>query len=565
MSDSLTPLNQVIKIELHAPPPKGKTGLADMVTELKNLEAYIERINSKLTGGFKVPAGMSRSLDELKALFNRKLPTGHIGADALAKALGMDEQTIRMVMLGAKKELDKLPQYLSKTMEFKSAPGAAIGLHKAFQIELAEMKKSYSKFWRNLGTEATPGVSEVGVKSAAIHAQVHGQVSLVIPSAQIQASVSGPIAVTVPGPAVNGNGNGGSSHGQKKKEPLTSASYGGGEEPLERDAASMAQLERQAAAALRQIPRQGVNPILPPAPPKKTGGVPASPSVGQPGEYARQRVENLIEQRVQETITRSDALGNIVSETWDSVEQAIVRRVKKTSTGSSPVEKFRMRRALEEEAFRKGKAGLAKGDFLGLAQLQESTATIFKTKVLTPDLVAALGPAQSGRLQTLLNARADTLKTAGAQSRVQHREAIDAEIQAAADQIIKDQTNALRIENKRAAAEVNRRRKELKDIHRDTDVFRSGRGPFFAEMALAEEHRAQRLETAIRMNPLASAEKRGDLHDSLLNARQNVATFSRMGGMPPLVPEVKPSGERARLMSALSCDETPFHPVCFHR
>lgn len=517
------PTRQEIRLEITTPKKVGG-GLAELIGQLEKVESYISRINQKMTGGMKISPELSRSYAQLKKeieAFASKNPVkGAYSTDALAKALGLDPGMLATRVDQLRKLKEGLKEYRSQEREFTSVRSAVSGIHRALQLEVADIRKGGGGGLDRLLTPTVAHVNGIAVKGAETNAKVEGQIPLVIPATQVQASVSGPISLTIPGSQVAGNGvvagNAVSRGPDGRFLPMPGASPSG------------------TSATITRKKKSKAGPLdVPP----------------QTGEFGRVRVES--NDLVRETITRADALGQTISETWDNVEQAIVKTVKRRTTGAAPLEQFRTRRKLEEETFKQQRALLKDGDFFGLAKLQEKQASQIQN-LLTTDLKSALGDKRSQQLQKVLDAQADTLRAQARESKERGRNTIQKQANKNFEAQKREQEKEVRFEEQDAARRLKNQRKRLENKHRDTDAYRHGNGPFFDEMAAAEDARAKRLEKSLQKNRLIHPRSRTRLEGAIEESRLNSEMFRGMARTPPPEPGgPKPSGEYARFLNAL--------------
>lgn len=523
-------IQQGIKLSVETPKAVGG-GLAELIQQLERVDRYIARINAELNG--MSAAGPARTKKELESVIKGLQAKGTgLGVKELAKGLGHDVDTVERYLARMGKAVKG---YQSTMQTFRTAPTAAEAFAK-FEAQQQRLVRKVS-----LGTMLTPTASTVAaagpvtVAGGTVAASVQGQIPLLIPAAQVQASVVGTVTVPVAGGGGGGGGGKGSTKGSTK-------------------GATKGATKNTAAGSLIPVARQA-------------------------GEFERVRTET--EDALQEVIHQATATGEMVASTYDSVE-GWLKTVRKTKTGRQPLDLFRERRKLEQASFAAGKAGLKDGDYFGLARLQEKQAAQLRAMV-DPTLAGALGPERAAEVKRLLHAQADVLETQAKQSQARGRARLQAQVDKNFAQRKKDQSAELGLQRELEGKRVVRESRLLQARHGATDVYRSGYGPYYSEMAAVEQRRIDALESALRSNPLASRRQRLKTEAAIEDARSKMQEYgAKAPGLPPVIgpdgralipakpgaappvmkpdPSPKPTGEWARLWSGL---RSGFSPVGF--
>jgi len=493
-------LTQAIKLTVETAKPTGG-GLAETIQQLDRIDAIVQKLHAHMNG-LGVAPGAVRSVKELEGSIKALQAKGGLGLTPgdLSKGLGLEVAQFEKFVARYKKSLDYVNQ------QFRSAPAAARAVAQ-YERQAASGRRAV------LGSLLTPATGSVSAL------KVEGSVALAIPAAQVQASVVGPITLAIPGGQITAGG-------------------------LPRDPATG-----------RILPGGGGGG----GGGKRGGGKGALSVPGQAGEFLRVRTET--EDALREVVTQANAMGELIATTHDSVE-GIIKTVTRSRTGNAPVDIYRAKRRLEEEAFKASKAAVG-GDFLGLATLQEKQASQLKA-LLTKDLADTLGPKKAAQVQELLTAQSTTLEAQAAASRASHA----AQLKAAAErELVQKQREAraeVELERELAAKAVRVGRTNLQRTYSDT--YRTGRGGFFTEMSKLEEERALRLTRALN-NPLVGKRQMQSVGADIAQARANAAMFASMGMLPPkysgatppVIKDLAPTGETARFMSGLKA----FTPMGF--
>ncbi|HVM48395.1 MAG TPA: phage tail tape measure protein [Candidatus Acidoferrum sp.] len=366
------------------------------------------------------------------------------------------------------------------------------------------------------------------VPGAGVQASVEGPIKLVIPAAQIQASVEGMItaaAATASGGVVR----------DAKTGKFVSTGGGAG-----------------TSTSTRTRTSTGTSKAL--------GGLNVGP---QAGEFERRRIEDARTGRVRETVARRDASGAIVEETWDNAYDAfkVARTTSRSVTGISPLQQFRTIRTLNEEVYRQmvgalpahDKVGRGFGTSLAMTQQANALEGIFTAH---PELAAALGPQQAGKLQAILSAQAATLRArAGAVSEdatQAYVKMLDQAEERRSKRSVSTQEKALRMSGGQAGHAMHMAEGEAKIYELQTpDVYRSGatKAHYFGLKAQGADQAAAIIQSALAANPRASADLRREMTEKMEEHLLNARIFRAAGGVAP---GARPAtGEYGRFLAGL--------------
>lgn len=334
-------LQEKIKFEIDTSAIKANS-LGSFLKELKEVDAAVEQIYTRLGKGPTVGAQWLQSVEQIKTkldkTFKQKGP--YAASDAL-KAIGLDQASINQALVRLNELGGKLTGFRTKTGSFGTVNTAALGVSRVLKAEVEAMNKAISGAQTVIGKAFSgrgPGGGAAVFSGKDFNVKVEGSIPLVIQASQIQARIEGIVQV-------KGSAEGG----------VRSAEGG-----IVRDAQTG-----------RIVSNTGGK--------KKSGGGAQALDIGEvTGETGRVRTERLEDGLVamrQEAITRVNQLGEIITDTHDSVE-GIIKTVTKSATGQSPLARYRQARQILGEQFRAQKALLDPDDTgHGLAALYTKQAS----------------------------------------------------------------------------------------------------------------------------------------------------------------------------------------------
>ncbi len=279
----------------------------------------------------------------------------------------------------------------------------------------------------------------------------------------------------------------------------------------------------------------------------------------QPGEYARHRVENLQSGAIRETISRRDAAGRLVHETWTNLKGEITRRASESTTGESPMQEFnRLRKSLVEK-YNLGVAHLPLDDRiahdLGLSHVLGQHANELENLLSGSGyLQKALGPVQAQNLQAALSERAAVLRAragslaSGAQSALDR--VVERKVQQESKRTVREQGQALAAAGEEAghrAALAGSAATEYKNSNKD--IFRTGavQTRYFGMKATGSEEAARIIEAALAANPNAAPRLRRRMQMRMEEHFADARVFRSTAGGD----DVHPSGEYGRFLAGL--------------
>jgi len=378
-------MQEKIQLTVDSSAIKGNS-LGALLAELRTVDAAIAQIHSRLGKGPNIGAAWLQPVEQIKQKLDRTFKTkGPYGASDVLKAIGLDEASVNQALARLNEMGSKLKGFQTKSGTFSSLNTAANGVSQTLRAEVAALNQAMAGAQTAIGKalrgEGPKGATFSG-KDFAV--KVDGQINLVIPGTQIQASVSGPVTlkVAVEGtPAAAGGAPAGASTG---RSPETGQFTGGGHKS------------------------------------KSKGGAQPLDIASQRGETSRvrtERIENGVVTLRQEAITRVNEMGNVITDTHDSIE-GIIKQVTKSTTANSPLAEYRQARRIMAEQFKQQKAAMV--DTLP-ADLQwrdiyTKQATVLRGmgkaengKYLHPALAGLPEPA-ADQAAALLNATAATLE-----------------------------------------------------------------------------------------------------------------------------------------------------------
>lgn len=351
--------------------------LSSLVAELKSVDALIQEIYGRMGKGPTIGSAWLQPVEQIKQKLDRTFKVkGPYAAGEALKAIGLDEASVNQALARLNQLGRTVRGFQPKTGTFNSLNSAALGISQAFKSEVAALNQAIAGAQTAIGKalrgQGPQGVSFSG-KDFAV--KVDGQIGLVIPAAQVQASVSGPIALKVEGGGSRGEGGGGG-----------------------RDAAT--------------------GQFLPGGGRKKTGGTAQGLEVGvQRNEISRIRMAKIEAGEVtdlREAITRANEAGEIITDVHDSVE-GLIKTVTRSTTGQSPLARYRQARQVMAEEFRAQQAALDPAEPYGLPSLLSKQASALRGmaasddgKFLHPALAGLPAPVAS-QVATVLAASAATL------------------------------------------------------------------------------------------------------------------------------------------------------------
>lgn len=190
---------------------------------------------------------------------------------------------------------------------------------------------------------------------------------------------------------------------------------------------------------------------------KGSGEIMGAPAVPDLGDEVSRRVTRTPDY-TRTVVRQQKSLDRFIETTFDEAKKE-VKEVTTTKKGFSPLQDLTHRQQGLMEQFRAGKAGLRKGDLLGMASLQESMAGELE-KVLTDDLKAAMGPARSKKMEERLRRKAGTLRTQAAAHRKQFETGVAGSM-VSPDQFYRDAKMA----DDARIAEAARQRAHVQNLH----------------------------------------------------------------------------------------------------
>ena len=374
--------------------------LSGLIAELKSVQTHIESVNAALNGmNFTGPARTAKEL-EAALLKIKNLDTGkgsNLKMAPLAKALGADEAQLKNFERFVARQKTAVDGYVKSQQAFRNLP--------TFTRAWAKFEKQTSL---SIGDLLKGGPVKGGTVSAG-SIKVDGQIGLVIPDTQVNASVSGPVTLTIAGDQVRGAATGGNN------TPGTGQFT-----------------EGNTAGKKRKS--------------KKGGGGAAMVIPDDATEGEIRRVITQEGDAIRETVTRINEVGNLVSQTWDNIEQAVIKTVTRKTTGATPLATVRALRAAEAESFKQAKAGLTNDPHgFGLAGLQAKQAAQLRSVLpRNPDkpewrseLETSLGPVAAAAMRSRLEETATTLEAQSAATRFAAEQSRQGEINAQMRNVLK--------------------------------------------------------------------------------------------------------------------------------
>lgn len=384
----MDPIQEAIKFSVDTSAIKANS-LGGLLAELRSIDGAISAIHQKLGRGptinpqfLQTPNLIREKLDKA---FKQK---GPYGATDVFKSLGLDDASVNQALARLDKIGGKLKGFQSSSGSFANMDAARRGSSAVFKAELAALDASVRAHQTAIGKALSGQGGTVTANGKDVAVKVDGQVALVIPGTQIQASVSGPIALQVEGSKfqVSGGVTGGGAAVQAVN-------------PYGRDAETG-----------RFTGSSGKKKIGEAAQPLDIGD-----QKGETGRILVEKMEEGIVTRRQEAITRVNELGQVVTDVHDSVE-GLISTVTRSTTGNTPLQRYRASRRLMEENFRASKALLDPNDAgHGLANLYSRQASELRGlaemeggQFKHPAMTGLPAPV-AGRVAALLEASAGTL------------------------------------------------------------------------------------------------------------------------------------------------------------
>lgn len=253
---------------------------------------------------------------------------------------------------------------------------------------------------------------------------------------------------------------------------------------------------------------------------RRGGSVMEAPGIqGFPNETGRTvvRTPDFVRTTIRQQI---EGMDKVVATTFDELKNEL-RTVTTTTNGRGALTNVRNAEGMVKEVLRGQKAGLKKGDLLGLANLQEAAAQELE-KLLTEDLKNAVGAERFGPISERLRAKAESLRS-GARG---NRESFVSGMMSGKTL---DDVSAARQEAERAATleRAERRRKQQRAYESAEGAAAGG----FTTGETMEEVRAAREREDARVANLRSRQRRILEEAKGKNAPPVIA--------PPEIPEEK--------------------------
>jgi TP901 family phage tail tape measure protein len=564
-------LSETIQLDVKVPQ---KTGLEGLLKQLDQVKRAILEANKAVEGISKTniqrPVGVEQVLRDIQALQKGKGgPALALDVKSVAKAFSVPVAEMRRTV---REMADEMKSARQET--FRSAPSAA-------RVVTVTQERMWQNRQKGLIDLLTPTVSSVQAQvaqaakeatatavqavqasaSAAAKAvpaeQVKAEVlkakkgrheaeqfeltgkdpvKLPIPADRVQASVEGVVKLVIPASQVAAETSGGGGGGTRDPNTGRFVSGGGG-----------------GGGGGRKKRGKGGGPLDVP---------------DQPGEFARRRVE--AGDQIRETVSRRDASGAIVRETWSNAEQEIIKTVRESATGLAPLQQIK---AAKQEYAKRFK--LDTTDVRGLAWAPEGVRDDLRAYralrrqaaglqgMITPELAKSLGPAQAAHLQNQLNLDAEVLRSEARQvmkeSVAKDRTRRERAAEKTEQRTVREQEASLRGAIQEAAHGPKLTRTQM-EIWEKThpDIFRSGAGQthFFSEMGRSSERSAQLLEKELLGNTKAGAQVRRSAERAMEQHQANAQLFHlTAGGGGPNEPKL--SGNAARLAAGLESGFTP--------
>ena len=318
-------------------------GLAALVAQLEQVKRAAQQADAALakTTGTKPTLNAKGLEDEIK-----KLQKG-VGGKPLALTLPDLSKAFDVHLgqwrefIGKNKELQK--EFKSLQAEtLRSAPAASRLLYafqehqaRGRQADLARLQTPTvaSVHAAPLGVDSTQKQPVLPTAKPVKPVNADGPVKVQVLGGQVQASVEGVVKLIIPASQIVASAEGGAGGGGGR-DPATGRILPGG--------------GSGGGGGDRKNGKKG-----------KYGPLDVPP---QTGEFGRKRIEDA-SGHIRETVSRRDAAGALVDETWDNAQNAVraSRTVRRSVTGESPLQEFKRLRALRVEEFRKEVAESADG------------------------------------------------------------------------------------------------------------------------------------------------------------------------------------------------------------
>jgi TP901 family phage tail tape measure protein len=491
-------MRKSVVLQVDAPSIKGN-GLAQTVALLGQIEARLKGINSTINGLSNTGA-MSRGqiLGKIQE-FGKK--AGGLNPEKVGELFGLSKGDISRAVAAKKEELNKAARELAKegkrgmkgsdmfgpSGDFKSAPLAADFIKNVIGVRGQASRDVLKAI---TGAQVTPEQLAAGAAKAAATGP---GVQVSIEGGQVVAKVVGPIVLEIPASQIVPSVQGSSSNIQGSSKPRSS------------------------------------------------NGIKSAPyTPGGANELGRVVTET--EKATRTTVTEAAGVGTTIARTYDELNNEL-KRVTRTGAASTLQKNLRERQAAIMESFRGEKSGIGKGDFLGLARLQERMANELEG-LLTEDMKKALGAKALGGLEQKIAGRAKTLRSQAAanlQKEVEASREAAAELQGVGAKMQEHRTRTLNADEKRASSEAKAKARVRKQQQRLLEQVRNApRDTLELEkvMAYGEALRAQRGESD-EANARRFAEHRAALHAK----QQRTMTQAMQAATPPnMVPAAAKPG-----------------------
>lgn len=366
-----------IRLQVKALPIEG-SGLQKTLELLRAIEMAIGGINSRIAG-LSTNTALKRTAAQFEALIPAK---GKQSTKKLAELFGFDAKDLQAfgaeLEAQTRKTLARLEQRLEQSRAGKSKRAAFTRAEQSLQEKIEETKSKL------LFTSASAESARSPVRAGQL-LEAYSQTLLKQAGVNrnlLQNLLGGKVPATMaPGDLA------------ALVQTLRTAGSAAGRDPLTDQFTETSDTKRR---------RKEVGPLTAP------GNVPTSSA-----EIARTVTE--AEKNARTVVTEATAVGETLSTTYDELNNVLKKTTTKKS-GQALLKSLQEKRALEMDIFKRDKLGLAKGDFLGLAAIQEKAADQLDA-LLTDELKEALGAKRMGSVQRKIQSQAQTLRAQGAQNR----------------------------------------------------------------------------------------------------------------------------------------------------
>ena len=368
-----------IRLQVKALPIEG-TGLQKTLELLRAIEMAIGGINNRISG-----LSTNTLLKRTAAQFQALIPTkGKQSTKKLAELFGFDAKDLQAfgaeLEAQSRKTLARLEQRLEQSRAGKSKRAPFTRAEQGLQEKIQEAKAKLLFSSASAESVRSPvkagqfleAYSQALLKQAGLNRNLLQNLF----GGKVPATMApGELAALVQSLRTAGNTPG--------RDPVTGQFTGTGETGSSRR-------------------KKEVGPLT------DAGKVPSSSA-----EIARTITET--EKHARTVVTEATAVGETLSTTYDELNNVLKKTISKKS-GQALIKTLQEKRAFELDTFKRDKLGLAKGDFLGLAALQDKAADQLEA-LLTDELKEALGAKKMDSVQRKIQSQAQTLRAQATQNR----------------------------------------------------------------------------------------------------------------------------------------------------